>query len=370
MSREIALGLAARGWDVEVLTTCAVDHYTWANELGEGVSRRDGVTVRRFANVHHSSPIGRRAQLKIQDDVLPTVDEQISWLSWRFTVPGLFEHLLAHGSDYQAVLFAPYLFWTSTVCLPLVADRAVSMPCLHDELYARLAVVAPVLRDPARVWFLSEPEHELAHRLGPLPDTHVVTGAGVDVPDRYDPDNFRRRYGLRRPFLLFAGRREKEKGWPLLLETYAAAVEQRDLDVDLVTIGVGDAAVPMSLRDRVLDLGALPVGDRDDAMAAALAYAQPSRMESFSRSTMEAWLAGTPVLVVQGSDVVGWHVRRSGGGMIFADADDLGEHLARLVEDPGWAGELAAAGRQYVLDNYTWPVVLDKMEADLAGLAG
>ncbi len=35
--REMATGLAARGWDVEVLTTCARDHFTWANEYDGGV---------------------------------------------------------------------------------------------------------------------------------------------------------------------------------------------------------------------------------------------------------------------------------------------------------------------------------------------
>lgn len=48
LSREIALGLAGRGWEVEVLTTCAVDHYTWENALVPGASEEDGVTVRRF----------------------------------------------------------------------------------------------------------------------------------------------------------------------------------------------------------------------------------------------------------------------------------------------------------------------------------
>ena len=30
--------MAARGWEVEVLTTCARDHYTWANHYPAGTS--------------------------------------------------------------------------------------------------------------------------------------------------------------------------------------------------------------------------------------------------------------------------------------------------------------------------------------------
>ena len=40
--------LAARH-QVDVLTTCARDYVTWANEYAEGADRLRGVTVRRFA---------------------------------------------------------------------------------------------------------------------------------------------------------------------------------------------------------------------------------------------------------------------------------------------------------------------------------
>ena len=59
--------MAARDWDVEVLTTRVVDHYTWANDLPEGVFLEDGVTVRRFSTVPHASRRGLRAQRSIQE---------------------------------------------------------------------------------------------------------------------------------------------------------------------------------------------------------------------------------------------------------------------------------------------------------------
>jgi glycosyltransferase involved in cell wall biosynthesis len=365
VTREIAIALAERDWDVEVLTTCATNHYSWANELAEGESEEDGVCVRRFANRYHSSATGLSAQQKIQAGVLPTADEQVSWLSWRFSVPGLFEHLLRYGADYDAVVFSPYLFWTTTVCMPIVRERAVVMPCLHVELYARLDVVRPALTQPARLWFLSQPEHDLAHRIAPLTAPHAVTGAGVDVPESYDPDGFRARHGLQRPFLLFAGRREPEKGWDWLVEAFTGAVVDHGVDMDLVTIGVGDVDPPSEIRDRVVDLGSLSSEERDNAMAAATAYAQPSRMESFSRSVMEAWLAGTPVLAIEGGEVVAWHCARSGGGRTFGDAASLAASLHELTGDGSLAADMAARGRAYVLEHYTWPVVVDRIEAQL-----
>ena len=51
VARDTALALVERGWEVEVLTTCAVNPYTWANELPEGTQEDSGLLVRRFANV-------------------------------------------------------------------------------------------------------------------------------------------------------------------------------------------------------------------------------------------------------------------------------------------------------------------------------
>jgi glycosyltransferase involved in cell wall biosynthesis len=296
---------------------------------------------------------------------VPTLDEQVSWLSYRFQVPGLFDHLLRRGGEYDAIVFSPYLFWTTAVCMPLVAPRAVVIPCLHDEPYARLPVLQHVLSQPALVWFLSEPEHQLAHRLGPVSPRHSVTGAGVHVPDRYDPEAFLARHGLRRPFVLYAGRREAGKGWDWLLDAFAFSVLSAGIDVDLVTIGVGSVLPPPGLEHRVIDLGFLDSAERDNAFAAASAYIQPSRMESFSRTIMEAWLAGTIVIANGASDVVRWHCERSGAGLVYDDDLELEQALAFVAHAPDDAAQLAKQGREYVLENYTLPAVVDRIEAAL-----
>lgn len=368
VSREAARGLAGRGWDVEVFTTCAVDHYTWENTLPAGPSSQDGLQVRRFPTLRHLSHVGRRAQACIEEGGAPTPDEQVTWLGYQFRCPELFHHLVRFGDGYDAVVFSPYMFWTTSVGLRAVPERAVVMPCLHDENYARLDVFRHVLADPRSVWFLSEPEHDLAHRLGPVAAHHVVTGAGVDIPARYDPEGFVRRHRIARPFVLFAGRREVGKGWSELLDAFGRAVAA-GTEMDLVTIGVGRVEVPGALAHRVTDLGFLGEAERNDAFAAASCFVQPSRMESFSRSVMESWLAGTPVLAVADGAVVAWHCARSGGGLLFDGADEFTAGLRRILDGPEEAAAMAARGRAYVLEHYSWDAVLDRMESDLDGFA-
>lgn len=363
--REAAEGLAGRGWDVEILTTCARDHYTWANAYPEGVTRRGDVTVRRFPTVppaiEERDLFGRRILLG-----LPlSYDDQCRWINATLRVPGLFKYLVAHAGEYDVLILSPYLSWITVACVDVAPERTVLMPCLHDERYAYLEIFRALLAKPACLWFLSEPERDLAAGLGAL-GVQTVTGAGVTVPASYDPESFRRRYRLDRPFVLYAGRREPEKGWDALLAGFELAVGTYGLAMDLVSIGAGEPMVPPSIAHRVRDLGFVTEADRNNAFAAAQAYLQPSANESFSRTVMEAWLAGTPVIASSRGAVVRWHCERSRGGLVYGDDLELAQCLMLVAEAPQAARELAARGRAYVLEHYPWDRVLDRMEDALS----
>jgi glycosyltransferase involved in cell wall biosynthesis len=281
--------------------------------------------------------------------------------------PELFHHLLDHAGEYRALVFASYLNWITFACSQVAPERSVLWTCLHDEPYAYLELFQPLLAGAGGLLFQTPPEHELAHRLVGTPAPHALVGCGVEIPERYDPEGFRRRHGIEGRFLLYAGRREGGKGWEELLEQLATATARRSLPFSLVTMGAGEVRPPAAIADRVIDLGFLPDAERDAAFAAADAYLQPSRFEAFSRTVMEAWLAGTLVIANGGSEVVRYHCERSGAGLLYDDELELEECLAFLAEAPETARELAARGRAYVLDNYQWDTVLAGVEAALSG---
>ncbi len=365
--REMAHGLVGRGWDVEILTTCAADHFTWENVFEPGVSETDdGVIVRRFPAVV-STPRRERAEFNaaIAAGAPLRLADQERWVNDDVRVPDLFHHLLDEAADYRALVFAPYLFWPTYACGQIAPGRTILMPCLHDEPEAYLDLYQPLFSGSRGIWFLSDPERDLARRIHARLAPHEVVGSGVHVPDRYDPDGFRRRHGIDDPFLLFAGRREGGKNWERLLEMFEAAVLSASLPFMLVTIGHGEVIAPPAIADRVIDLGFLPDAERDDAFAAAAAYIQPSGYESFSRTIMEAWLAGTPVIATGAAEVNRWHCERSRAGLVYDDELEFEECLRFLTEAPETARKIAASGRAYVLDNYRWPAVLDRVEATI-----
>lgn len=364
--REMASGLIGRGWDVEVLTTCAIDHFSWANEYPAGLDEVEGVTVRRFPTV---VPVSRRERAEHEAGLLGgrilTLAEQQRWINADLRVPELFHHLLDSVEGYRAVVLGPYMFWTTFACWQLAPRKSVLLPCVHDEPYVRLELFRPMFAGVAGLLFHSEPEHDMAHSVVPGLAPHAVVGSGVHVPRRYDPDRVRARHRIDGRFVLYAGRREGAKGWEQLVDAFARIVVRHDLPLSLVTIGSGHVTAPVEVADRVVDLGFMSDEDRDDLFAAAEAYIQPSAHESFSRTIMEAWLARTLVIGNAASSVVTWHCERSGAGLTYRDEFELEQCLMFLATAPEAARRLARDGRTYVLENYSFPAVLDRIESCL-----
>jgi glycosyltransferase involved in cell wall biosynthesis len=364
---EVARGLAERGHSVEVLTTCALDHYTWANHYPEGAEElAENLVVRRFPTETDTPGVHRqRIGNRILSGQQVKIDEQQLWVNDSLRVSRLWHHVLDHASAYRALIFAPYMFWTTYAVSQIAPGRSIVMPCLHDEPTARLDIFASMIAGTRGVWFLTDPEAELASRLYQLPSRTAVVGSGIHLPDGYQPGRFTSQMGISRPFVYYAGRREWGKGWTDLLEAFAYLVRHHATDLALVTSGVGEVEAPADVADRVIDVGFVTDEQRNDAMAAAVAYVQPSVMESFSRTVLEAWAAGTPVIANAGSAVVRWHVERSGAGLVYRGIAELSEALRFVAEEPEAASRLAGGGRHYVEEEYRWSDVLDRMEETL-----
>lgn len=365
LMRELAAGLAERGWAVDVLTGCTRDYFRAVNAYSPGVSDLPhGARLLRFPSVASPSRADRvmgNRRLERGEDL--GVDASYTWLNDDVRVPGLFEYLVDHAHEYRALVFAPYLYWTTVTGAVVAPERSVLIPCLHDEPTARLPTYDRMFHDVRRCWFLTEPEAQLARALRPNLSASTVIGSGVAVPDGYAPQRFRNRFGVDGRFVLYAGRRESAKGFAPLVEQFVDAVERDRLPLKLVVAGPGAIELTERTRPHVIDVGVLSETDRDDAMAAADAVLQPSAYESFSRTMMEAWLAGTWVIANGASAVSAWHCERSGAGRTYASAGELAVCLGEVARRAPEIDAGAARGRTYVLREYTWPVVLDRVEA-------
>lgn len=316
-ARQVAHHLAPHA-TIEVLTTCAADHLTWANELEPGRSKDGPITVHRF-------PVRRPRRMRefnrLSDSVFKSAQDFVAeshWLAEQGPLaPGLLEAIAARADDFDAFLFFTYLYAPTVWGVPLVAKKALVVPTAHDEPPFYFRAMHDVFDSPRALLCNTPEEATLIERRYPRAARRRVVGVGIE-PKAGKPQRFREHFGLTTPYLLYLGRMEAGKGVLDLVRRHQALVRDFHDAPALVLAGAGDER-PRGTR--VICVGRIDEQAKWDALSGALAVVVPSRYESLSLLTLEAFAAGTPVLGNAASEVVVGQLQRSGGGLPF-DLDD------------------------------------------------
>ncbi len=366
------LALLARGAGCETtfLTTCARDHFTWANELPAGERRHEGLRVVFFPVDERRDTEGfLRAQQAIgAGEAASEADEEV-WLRGGVRSTALEQYLRDRAAEYDRIVTGPYLFGLTQAAAAVAPERTLLVPCLHDEPFARLRCVARLFRTVRGFLFNSAPERELARRLfGPAVTApgRVARIVGCAVEElEVDRTACARRLDLRTPYIVYCGRREPLKGTPLLLDYWAAFRRLTGRDVKLLLTGSGTVTPPAGTAPHLIDLGFVDERRKREAMAGATAFCHPSVNESLGIVLLEAWLAGTPALVHAAGAVLPDQCRRAGGGLWFRDYPEFHESLLLLLEQPALAERLAASGREFTRREYAPAAVRQRLLAAL-----
>ncbi len=366
--RTLAGYAVAAGLDVTFLTTCARNHFTWANEVPPGTRTIDGIRV-HFFPVDSDRDIESflRVQERISRGTKVTLDDEMLWLKNNVNSAALINHLKTEGATYERIIIGPYLFGLTYFAAAVDPRRTVLVPCLHDEAFAYLESFASMFRDARTIMFNSAPERDLAARLfGEPMEKMPVVGMGIPPFDAA-PDAFARQNKLTTPYVIYSGRREPLKGTPLLLAYLDTFRQRTQRQIKLVLTGSGQIEPPPSLAPHIVDLGFVDEPTKRNAMAGALAFCHPSVNESFGIVLLESFMAGTPGLVHAGSAVLQHQCRASNGGLWFRNYPEFEESLSLLCDQPDLRRALGAAGRRYVQSEFAPPRITEKLLTALAG---
>ncbi len=352
LARQVALRLAPHA-KLEVLTTCADDHLTWANTIPPGESKDGAITVHRF-------PVRRPRQLRpfnrLSDSLFGKSLDFVSeshWLAEQGPLaPGLLEAISARAPDFDAFIFFTYLYLPTAWGVPLVAQKSLVVPTAHDEAPLAFGAFEDAYTLP-QVLVCSTPEEAaLIERRFPAAARRRVVGAGIEpLPAR--PQRFLEHFGITGPYLLYLGRMEAGKGVVDLVRRHQALVNAFHDAPLLVLAGAGNVKPEGT---RVICVGRIDEESKWDALAGALAVVVPSRYESLSLLTLEAFAVGTPVIGNAASDVVVGQLARSGGGVPFDLDDDasFGEAVRRVGVERVAMGK---AGKKFAA-KFRWDVVV------------
>jgi glycosyltransferase involved in cell wall biosynthesis len=359
--RSIAKLLHSQGQNVEVLTTTVRDFTSdWSTDFhAPGNYTEGGLLVRRFRVRKRDNQAFDAVNLALMRGQSISADQEQCFFREMINSPDLYAYIKTFGDDYL-LFFMPYMFGTTLHGIAARSDRAVLVPCLHDESYARLQEVGEMFRRVRHIIYLSPEEKALAERLyGPECSAGTVAGSPVDCNWRGDAERFRREYQLDK-YLLYAGRTDQGKNADLLMEYFSRYLEEERTDLRLVFIGGKSPFVPSAIADRVHCLGYLPIQTKYDCYSGALALCIPSTMESFSIVMMESWIAGRPVIVNSNCAVTTGFCKRSNGGLYVASFEEFRE-VVHLLDTTGHvADRLGLQGQAFVRENFDPDVVADR----------
>jgi glycosyltransferase involved in cell wall biosynthesis len=362
LARAVAERLAETGTEVTVFTTCARDYVTWRNELPEGITSENRVTVRRFRveeerDLAAFNAFAEPLYLRAASD-----EEEQQFLRRQGPfVPRLVEALAAEQDRFDAVLFFTYLYYPTVAGLRAASERAILVPTTHDEPPLRFRIYREVFARPKAFAFLTPPEEALVRgRFDLAGKPTVVAGIGIETGSEPDVLGFRARYDVGRPYAIYAGRIDAGKGCDEMLAFYERYRRDHEGGIDLLLIG--NLAMPEPRIPGVRYLGFLDEHEKMAALAGAKAVICPSPYESLSIVLLEGLAHGVPALVTSRSAVLLDHARRSNAGLWYEDAWEFSEALGMLARDRALGERLGGQGRAYVEAEYSWPAVLRKYE--------
>jgi glycosyltransferase involved in cell wall biosynthesis len=370
--RVIAERLAANH-DVTILTTCAKDHVTWHNEYPAGVSTDGRLRVRRFRVERPRSLHRFRDVSDLVFSANATRADEEQWFRENGPeTPELLAYLERHGREFDRILFWSFRYYQTFFGLPLVADRAVLVPTAEEDPVIRLRVLDAFFAKPAGYLFLTPEEETLvvSHCSSPLPPSTTV-GVGLDPAHATLPDALESA-GVTRPYILYLGRVDPNKGCETLIRFFLKTLATPDQPpsgaraphhggkVPLVLAGPPNMPIPE--HPLVKRLGFVDAGLRESLLSNAALLIVPSPYESLSMVLLEAWNHGIPALVNGRCAVLKGQARRSDGALYYQNYDEFARALDFLLGRPEIAKQIGQQGLTYIEREYRWPRVIHRIE--------
>ncbi len=373
-------------WDVEVLTTCALDYMTWRNEYAPGLEIINGVKVRRFPNDverdvprfnHYYEKLAKRHQSQgkprgLFAAFIESVFGRIFqfWLErfWMYLQgprsTALTKYLQAHRNEYDACIFVTYCYATTYYNIPLVRDKAYIIPAAHDDLCFYFDLFKRPFKLARGLIYSTPEERSLVEQRFPFVSRlpHRITGIGVDSPPKCDSESFRRKFIIEGPYVIYVGRIEPGKGCVELFDFFQRYVADTGSQLQLVLLGKAVMEIPQHPQIRAL--GFVSETDKYAGLSGAECLIMPSPYESLSIVLLEAWMSSIPVLVTATCDVLKAQTTRSQGGLWYKTYEDFKDGINTLIGDRQRAESMASSGRAYTEKTYKW----SKIESDYLSL--
>uniref|UniRef100_A0A7J2U1Z6 Glycosyltransferase family 1 protein n=1 Tax=Ignisphaera aggregans TaxID=334771 RepID=A0A7J2U1Z6_9CREN len=198
----------------------------------------------------------------------------------------------------------------------------------------------------------------------------------IYVPDGIDKElitlpsmakEFREKYGIEEPFVIYIGRLHKLKGVHILIKAMSI-VSKEIKDLKAVIVGPGNQkpyrrlVEKLGIKDRVLFFGYLDEKTKIAALDASTALVLPSicnYAEAFSLVTSEAWARNKPVIASAVGEMP-YRIKHMVNGLLVPPRNSkaLAEAIILIASDKNLAMKLGSEGKKNLV---TWNEVITKL---------
>lgn len=350
-------------YEIEVLTTKAVDYITWENQYSEDLEYINGVKVRRF-NIDYPRNIKSfdKFTRKIITDKNRTKSSEIDWMKMQGPVSeDLINYIKLNSINYDGFIFFTYLYYPTFFGLQLVSDKSILIPTAHDEPFIYFSIFRELFHSPKAILFLTEEERKFVHSYFLNEYIHnEVVGVGIELANSFPSEQeFRAKYKLQGDFLIYVGRIDESKGCDELFRYFQKYI-QKNIELKLVLIGKTNMVIPEN--SNIIHLGFVSEEDKLAAISSSKLLLMPSKFESFSIALLEGMHLNKPVLVNGLCDVLVSHCKRGNAGLYYENYEEFEYCLSVLLSNENLADSLGINGHEYVKSNYSWDIIVNKFK--------
>ena len=232
-------------YQVDVVTTKAIDYMTWKDEYKQDRVNINGVNVIRFSvenerNIDEFNEINKL----IYEGGIP-LNREKEWIEKQGPkVPELCAYLRKHKDEYRVFIFFTYLYYPTVIGISEVADKAILIPEAHDEPFLKMNIIRNVFSLPKAFLYNTEEERQLVNQKFHNQDIpSELGGVGVDLPEDINAERFKKKYGLDK-FIVYVGRIDEGKNCNQMFTYFQEYKKRNSGDLKLVLMGKNVIDIP------------------------------------------------------------------------------------------------------------------------------
>jgi glycosyltransferase involved in cell wall biosynthesis len=348
----------AKQYQIDVLTTCAKDYVTWKNEYSPGRSRINGVTVMRFENIQSRNLDEFNKYSEWIYNNAHSVTDELNWLEQQGPVcPELINYIKTESRNYQLMIFYTYLYYPTYHGIAACQSKSILVPTAHNEPPIKLSIYKDIFSKTNAIIFNTFAERSLVQNLFDV-DSKItsVIGTGIRIHAHLNRNEFKKKNGLDRDYIVFGGRIDAGKGCKEMIDFF---LKYRDKHADYpMLVLFGKLEMPLPPTTDIMYVGYVPEQEKTDILAGARVVVVPSAYESLSLILLEAFSCAVPGLVNASSAVLLDHCTQSNAALYYANYNEFEQMLYVLLHDYQLRSSLARNAFRYIRNNYNWAQII------------